>query len=124
MAGRIYQFWELNRQLIRECHTAMQNVRGLQVTFNNLIGATRFKTFDGARLMRSKCPNKDCGQVDSWEHFIKCYGAQRMLGRPKNERVKYLVTLCQRIRTDNPIRPQPTMVPYRSEGGQRTSPIV
>ena len=122
-AGKIPPFWELGRRLIHECHNAMRDDRGLQVTCNNLIGATRFKTFDGARLMRAKCPNKHCGGVDSWEHFIQCYGVLQMTGKPRDEKVNYLVALCHRIRTENPIRPSPTVIPYRGNQGQRSSPI-
>ena len=69
VAGKIYQFWELDRQLIKDCQNAMRDDRGLQVTFNNLIGAKRFEILAGTRLMRTKCPNTNCGKVDSWEHF-------------------------------------------------------
>ena len=121
VAGKIYQYWELDRQLIKECHTAMRDDRGLQVTFNNLIGATRFKTLIGNKLMRTKCPNTNCGKVDSWEHFAQCYGIKQMAELSREDRVNYLVALCQRIRTENPIRPNPTEIPYRDESGHISS---
>ena len=120
VAGKIYMYWGLNRQIIKECHNEMNGDRGLQVTFNNLIGATRFKTFEGGRLMRARCPNKHCGQVDSWEHFKRCYGTTSMAGKKTEDKVKYLVELSKRIRTENPIRPSPTVVPYRGKGGEIT----
>ena len=119
-AGKIYQYWDLNRQIIKKCHHEMRDDRALQVVFNNLIGATRFKTLGGARLMRAKCPNTNCGSVDSWEHFIRCYGVKPLMGKTAEEKVQYLVQLSRRIRTDNPIRPKPTEVPYRGSGGEIT----
>ena len=44
------------RQFIKECQVAMSNDRSLQVTFNDLVGAARLTTFDGARLVRARCP--------------------------------------------------------------------
>ena len=124
VAGKIYQYWALDRQLIKECHNKMKDERGLQVTLNNLIGATRFKTFNGTKLMRAKCPKENCGKTDSWEHFVRCYEVERMAGSSREDKVNYLVALCRRIRTENPIRPNPTNVPYRGDHGQITIPTV
>ena len=122
VAGKIYQFWELDRQLIKDCHNGMKDDRGLQVTFNNLIGATRFKTLSGSRLMRAKCPKAGCGKVDSWEHFVQCYEAERMLELSREDKVKYMAALCKRIRTENPVRPSPTDIPYREDDGRISTP--
>ena len=120
VAGKIYQYWELNRQIIQKCHDEMREDRTLQVVFNNLIGATRFKTFEGAKLMRARCPNTNCGSVDSWEHFRRCYRVEPLAGKTVEEKVQYLVQLSRRIRTDNPIRPKPTEIPYRGSEGEIT----
>ena len=39
------------------------------------------------------------------------------------EKDNYLVALRKRIRVANPIRPKPTTVPYRGEGGEITNVI-
>ena len=71
-AGRIYRTWELDRQLIKDCHVAIGRRRSLQVTFNNIVGATRFKTLDGGRLVRARRQMRGCGSADSWGHFLQC----------------------------------------------------
>ena len=73
VASKIYRYWQLDRQFIRECHKAMADDRKLQVTFDNLIGATRFKTLRGAQLIQTKCPKQGRGKPDSWEHILECY---------------------------------------------------
>ena len=70
--------------------------------------------------MRARCPNAGCGGVDSWEHFKHCYGVEPLMGKTAEEKVQYLVQLSRKIRTDNPIRPKPTEVPYRGDGGEIT----
>ena len=71
--SRLYRKWELDRQLIKECHQAMMGDRKLQVTFNNLIGATIFKMLGGTKLVATRRQQKGCGKQDSWEHFLECY---------------------------------------------------
>ena len=58
----------------------MSDGRSLQVKFSNLIGAARFKTFDGARLVRARCPQGGCNQVDTRGHFLRCYGVRSVEG--------------------------------------------
>ena len=52
-AGRIYRAWNLNRQVVKDCHVAMAHSISLQATFNHIVGATRFKVFEVPRLKKA-----------------------------------------------------------------------
>ena len=119
VAGRIYRAWELDRQLIKECHEAMAYGRSLQVTFNNIVGATRFKTFEGSQLAKTICQNKDCGAVDSWEHFQECYRIPKLNGSDRKTRVAEIVEICKRAEVPNPVRPKPSTEQYSVERDQQ-----
>ena len=81
--------------------------RTLQSTLNNLLRATRFKTVIDNKLAQVCCPNKDCGQPDSWEHFLKCYDVPDIAKYDGKQKVEEIVKLCEKIQTENPIRPKP-----------------
>ena len=54
VAATFYGKWQLDRQLIEERHANLCNSRTLQATLNNIIGASRFKTLDGSKLMKAR----------------------------------------------------------------------
>ena len=87
IASKIYKAWNLDRQLIKDCQVAMAHKRSLQVTFNNIVGATRFKAFEGPQLRKAVCQKEGCGALDSWEHFQQCYQVPDMRGCSRQMRV-------------------------------------
>ena len=120
VAGKIYRAWSLDRQTIRECHIAMSDSRPLQTTLNNIIGATRFKTLVGQRLMRTLCPKKGCNMIDSWEHFCECYEIPNIKGLNRQEKVAAIVNICKRAEETNPVRPRPSARAYWEEDEEST----
>ena len=117
VASAIYNAWDLDRRLIKECHVAMKHDRQLQVTFNNIVAATRFKTSDGQRLVRARCQRPGCGKIDSWEHFLQCYEVpdiSHLAGRAKVEKI---VEICMQAKEPNPVRPRPSEVAYTGVTG-------
>ena len=119
VASRIYKAWQLDRQFIKECHIAMSHERALQVTFNNLIGATRFKKLEGSRLVKTRCQRQGCGQQDSWEHFQTCYEIPPINTLKRKEKIEFLVNLCNKIQSSNPIRPETWEGGVGQEGDQQ-----
>ena len=112
VASTIYKTWNLDRRQIKECHIAMRRDRQLQVTFHNIVVATRFKTFDGQHLMRAKCQRSGCGMVDSWEHSRERYeipDISELKGQAKTEK---LANICKKTKERNPVRPRPSQVEY------------
>ena len=114
VASRIYRNWNLNRQVIKDCHVAMAQSRSLQATFNNIVGATRFKVFEDSHLRKARCQKAGCGSIDSWEHFCACYEVPEIGHLPHKERVKEIVNVCYRAEVSNPVRPQPSEVIYEN----------
>ena len=112
MAGKIYRAWNLDRQLIRECHEAMARSRSLRVAFNNIAGATRFKVFEGSHLRKARCQKTGCGMIDSWEHFCTCHEVPEIGHLPRKERVEEIIKVCRRAEVCNPVRPQPSAEIY------------
>ena len=41
---------------------------------NSVVCATRFKHYEGNRLMRTRCQKNGCGEADSFEHLLECSG--------------------------------------------------
>ena len=117
MAARIYEAWNLDRQQIKDCHIAMSKERQLQVTFNNIVAATRFKTFEGKRFVRARCQKKGCGSVDSWEHFLSCYEVPDISKMVGPEKIKEIVNICRKVAEPNPARPQPSEMEYVTAKG-------
>ena len=96
VAARIYETWNLDRQQIKECHIAMSKDRQLQVTFNNIVAATRFKTFEGQRFARARRQNKGCVSADSWEHFLSCFAVPDISKLTGPEKMKEIVNICKK----------------------------
>ena len=120
IAGQIYKTWNLDRQQIKECHIAMKRDRQLQVTFNNIVAATRFKVFDTQRLVQARCQKKGCGSVDSWEHFLRCYEIPDISELEGQEKVKAIKAICEKAAEPNPVRPKPSETAYTGTlSGQR-----
>ena len=113
VASSIYRSWDLNRKTIKDCHIAMSHDRQLQVTFNNIVAATRFKTFEGQKLVRARCQKRGCGSVDSWEHFLQCYEVPDISRMKGQEKVKRIVEICEKAKEPNPIRPKPSEMEYK-----------
>ena len=90
----------------------MQNNRELQVTMNNIIGATRFKTMEKGQLMKAKCPKPKCKEIDSWEHFKKCYQIPPIADLKRKDKIQAIITICKKAVTDNPIKPLISSTPY------------
>ena len=116
IASKIYRAWNLDRQVIKECHEAMAGSRSLQVTFNNIVGATRFKTFEGSQLRKAKCQQKGCGAVDSWEHFLVCYQVPDLGSCGRKTKVGLIIDICEKAEVNNPGRPKPSGERYMEEG--------
>ena len=76
----------------------MANDRNVQTTLNNLVGGARFKALVGNKLMKTYCPQKECGKIDSWQHFKECNKAPKMEEFSRKEKVDAIVTLCREIR--------------------------
>ena len=112
LAGRIYREWGLSRTVIKECQVVMARNRTWQVTFNNLIGGTRFKALQGSKMARTRCPRMGCEELDSREHFKYCYRARMPAGPNGNEKISWMAETCKKVATDNPARPWPTDIPY------------
>ena len=86
----------------------MARSRSPQVTFNNIAGATRFKTSEGSRLMRAVCLNKGCGAADSREHFQECYQIPDLSGHGRQTRLAEIIKICERVEVPNVARPRPS----------------
>ena len=112
VAARIYRAWNLDRRAIKMCHESMAHSRSLQVTFNNIVGATRFKAFDGSQLMKAVCQKEGCGQIDSWEHFRECYQVPDLSQVDLKTKVETIIEICKRAEMPNPARPRPSNEPY------------
>ena len=85
----------------------MEESRTLQVTLNNIVGATRFKVLVGGKLAKTKCQRQGCGEADSWEHFQQCYEVPSMEGLTHSEKAKAIVAICKKAEVPDPIRPKP-----------------
>ena len=90
----------------------MSSDRQLQVTFNNIIAATRFKTSDGQQLVRTKCQRTGCGSVDSWEHFLSCYQVPEISMLTGREKINAIVEICKKAKEPNAARPKPSDTAY------------
>ena len=90
----------------------MRHDRQLQVTFNNIVAATRFKTFDGQQLVRAQCQRDGCGKTDSWEHFLQCYEVPDISNLRGQAKVEKIVDICKRAKEPNSARPRPSGVAY------------
>ena len=88
----------------------------LQVTFNNIVAATRFKTFEGQHLVRARCQRRGCGSVDSWEHFLQCYEVPDISSLAGQAKVEKIVDICKRAKEPNSVRPRPSEVAYAGAG--------
>ena len=51
---------------------SLASSRQLQITFANLIGATRLKEITNNKLISKNCPNCKA-RVDTWAHHLECY---------------------------------------------------
>ena len=72
ISSQIFFDWELTRQKVKEILRFLEKDRKLQVTFTNLIGATRFKTTEKGKLYVTICPKCE-KETDNWQHHKKCY---------------------------------------------------
>ena len=115
MAGKIYREWKLTRKIIKDCQAKMARNRAWQVTFNNLVGGTRFKALQGSKMVRTRCPRKGCEELDSWEHFKECHEAHMPDGLSEKERISWIVEISKKAMTENPARPCPTVIPYHEQ---------
>ena len=115
IACQIYRDWNLDRSLIRECHKVLARRRSLQVTFNNIVAATRFKTFEGSKLMEAICQKKGCGVEDTWEHFRSCYQVRDLRTEDRKTRLQEIIGICKRAEVPNPARPKPSKDEYRNQ---------
>ena len=105
VASKIYRRWHLDRQFIKDCHIAMSGDRSLQVTFNNIIGTTRFNTSQGAQLVRARCSREGRGRVDARGHVLPCYQVSSLGGLRRVNRVEFFVSLCKRRKPENLFSP-------------------
>ena len=115
IACEIHREWNLDRSLIRECHVATAHRRSLQVTFNNIVAATRFKTFEGTKLMKAICRKEGCGAEDTWEHFRTCYQVRDLSMVDRKTRLQEIIGICKRAEVPNPARPKPSMDEYMNQ---------
>ena len=115
IACKIYSEWNLDRSLIKEYHKATAHRRSLQVTFNNIVAATRFKTFEGSKLMKAICQKKGCGKDDTWEHFRSCYQVQDLSMVDRKTRLQEIIEICKRAEVPNPARPKPSQDEYTNQ---------
>ena len=103
-SSQIFLEWNLNREKIKSIMNHLSYSRTLQVTFANIIGATRFKTLVANKLTKTRCPN--CKkQIDSWNHLTDCYGA---IPPEEQARKLWLANITQFIETiyaENPAKP-------------------
>ena len=104
VSGSIYMSMGLTRAVIREAMERLRHSRPLQVTLGSIVCATRFKFFQGSRLLPTECAY--CGQIDSLDHLISCVNIGVL---PKNSDmlVSYLVELVDRAYNVNPGYPRP-----------------
>ena len=93
--------------------------RSLQVTFNNIVGATRFKTFEGSQLRKAICQRKGCGATDSWEHFLSCYQVPDVGRYDRKTRIRVIMEICQKAEVNNPARPKPSEERYSADGMEK-----
>ena len=119
MASKIYRAWNLDRQVIKECHAAMKGSRSLQVTFNIKVGAARFKTFEGSQLRKAICQREGCGATDSWGHFLSCYKVPELGNCDRKTRIRSMIEICEKAEVCNPARPKPSEEKYSEDGMEK-----
>ena len=97
MSSAIFCQLRLTREVIKEAIRRLQSNRMVQTVLATILCATRFKYFNKqGRLMSVSCGNK-CGQVETFEHLLKCNN----LRIPRNEDnaevwIKFLCTMARR----------------------------
>ena len=98
IACRIMTEWSLDRPQIKEIMRHLSGDRKLQVTFSNLIGATRFKTKgDSNKLYVTICP-KCKKELDHWEHHKGCYNLNVPIKTNKLTKVDWLSLIKEYMR--------------------------
>ena len=92
-AGEIFRAWDLGKRKIKDCRIAVSTSRSLQVTYDNFVGATRFKASDGQWLVRALRLRKGCGSVRFSEHFLACYEVPGLQEATRQEKVELIVAV-------------------------------
>ena len=83
----------VNRDIIKQILNTLRYFRRAQVTFCDILCATRFKMWDETgNLLDVECPK--CKERDSFEHLLSCAG--RDLGEPPTDPAK-LITFCRQL---------------------------
>ena len=114
LSCRIFFDWDLSRKKVREILRSLDRDRKLQTTFNNLIGATRFKAMDQGGLYSTMCP-KCRKEIDSWEHHQKCYELEipaNTEGAKKEVWLKVIKNYLRIITTEQPAKYRPSKTLY------------
>ena len=104
VSGTLFTEMNLTRGILSEAMARLNHSRALQSTLGSIVCATRFKYFQGARLLQTECAY--CGQVDSFTHLLSCVN----IGQPprdSEELVGFLVELADRAYNVNPGNPRP-----------------
>ena len=103
-SSQILTEWNLDRDKIKSILSHLSHSRTLQVTFANIIGATRFKTLVSNKLVKTRCP-KCKKDVDSWKHLTDCYGATPPEEQARKIWLKNITHFIETIYAENPAKP-------------------
>ena len=120
VSSQIFSDWELTRRRIKEILRFLEQDRKLQVTFTNLIGATRYKTTGKGKLYVTLRPKCKVG-LDNWGYHKECYKLQ-ILSIEDTDSQKAWLTLVRgytgRIATEKPAKYVASRVRYEDIYGK------
>ena len=60
----------LTRNTIRQALAQLESCRSKQVILSSILRATRFKYYEGGKLLKTSCAR--CGREDNFRHLLEC----------------------------------------------------
>ena len=73
MSSSLITYLELTRDVVAEAYEALRVEQDAQSNRAEILGATRFKTYQRARVYHTKRPHLYCYSTDSFLHMLECY---------------------------------------------------
>ena len=96
--------WNLDREKIKSITNQLAHSRPLQVTFANIIGATRYKTLVRNNIVATRCPKRK-EQIDDWNHLTECHKINKPEEGKEKEWLKSVTKFIEAVQMDNPAKP-------------------
>ena len=90
----------LTRGIVKEALRELKSVRAAQITLGTVLGATRFRLYQGSRRLATRCGK--CRHVeDSFDHMLRCYDLMGEYQTGANT-VDFLVTMAKKVKLSPP----------------------